>query len=102
MLNVGYSIAQDTSSLFSYTRKGPALTIDPVSTGLTGWLGFLTSYNEFCIQHNGTPLFNQSRGITPLQAKAAFGPEVQKFQDYRRRYDPEDRFYTDYFRKRFE
>ena len=102
MLNVGYSIAQDTSSLFSYTRKGPALTLDPVSTGLTGWLGFLTAYNEFCIQHNGVPLFNQSRGITPLQAKAAFGPEIEKFKAYRERYDPEDRFYTDYFRKRFE
>ncbi len=102
MLNVGYSIAQDTSSLFSYTRKGPALTLDPVSTGLTGWHGFLTAYNEFCIQHNGTPLFNQSRGITPLQAKAAFGPEIEKFKEYRTRYDPGDRFYTDYFRKRFE
>lgn len=102
MLNVGYSIAQDTSSLFSYTRKGPALTLDPVSSGSKGWVGFLTSYNEFCIQHNGTPLFNQTRGITPLQAKAAFGPEIEKFQGYRRKYDPDDRFYTDYFREQFE
>ena len=102
MLNVGYSIAQDRSSLFSYTRNGPALTLDPVSTGLTGWNEFLTSYNEFCIQHNGTPLFNQSRGITPSQAKAAFGPEIKKFLEYRGRYDPGDRFYTDFFRKLFE
>ena len=102
MLNVGYSIAQDTSSLFSYTRNGPALTLDPVSTGLTGWREFLTSYNEFCIRRNGTPLFNQSRGITPSQARAAFGPEIQKFLKYRRRYDPEERFYTNFFRKLFE
>ncbi len=102
LLNVGYSIAQDTESLFSYTRRGPALTLDPVSTGSRGWDGFITAYNEFCIQHNGTPLFNQSRGITPLQAKAAFGPEIKTFQEYRRKYDPEDRFYTEYFRNLFE
>ncbi len=101
LLNVGYHIAQDRQSLFSYTRKGPALTLDPVSTGSLGWDGFITSYNEFCSQHNGTPLFNQTRGITPLQAKAAFGEEIETFNKYRRKYDPEDRFYTDYFRKLF-
>lgn len=102
MLNVGYYIAQDSQSLFSYTRRGSALTLDPVSTGSRGWDGFLTAYNEFCIQHNGTPLFNQTRGITPLQAKAAFGPEIKTFLAYRRKVDPDDRFYTDYFRQRFE
>ncbi|MFQ6021412.1 MAG: FAD-binding oxidoreductase [Acidiferrobacterales bacterium] len=102
LLNVGYNIAKDTSSLFSYTSKGPALTLDPVSTASKGWFAFLTAYNEFCIQHNGTPLFNQTPRITPLQAKAAFGPEIEKFQEYRRKYDPEDRFYIEYFRKRFE
>ncbi len=102
LLNVGYSIAEDTSSLFSYTRKGPGLTLDPVSTGSKGWSGFLTAYNEFCIQNNGIPLFNQTRAVTPLQAKAAFGAEIEKFQEYRREYDPEERFYTEYFRKLFE
>jgi hypothetical protein len=102
LLNVGYSIAEDTSSLFSYTRNGPALTLDPVSTGSEGWPEFLTAYNEFCIQKNGSPLFNQSPGITPIQAKTAFGPEIEKFQEYRREYDPEDRFYTEYFRNQFE
>lgn len=102
LLNVGYHIAEDRRSLFSYTRRGPALTLDPVSTGSRGWNAFLTAYNEFCIQHNGTPLFNQSRGITPLQAQEAFGPEIKKFLEYRKKYDPEDRFYTEYFRTRFE
>jgi len=102
LLNVGYHIAQDRQSLFSYTRRGPALTLDPVSTGSKGWNGFITAYNEFCIQHNGTPLFNQTRGITPLQAKAAFGEEIARFQEFRRQYDPEDRLYTDYFRSVFE
>ena len=102
LLNVGYSIAQDRKSNFSYARKGPALTLDPVATGASGWDEFITAYNEFCIQHGGTPLFNQTRGITPLQARAALGDEIDRFVDYRRRMDPDDRFYTPYFRSLFE
>jgi L-gulonolactone oxidase len=102
LLNVGYHIAEDRQSLFSYTRKSPVLTLDPVSTGGSGWEGFLTAYNEFCIQHNGTPLFNQTPAITPLQAQAAFGPEIATFLAYRRKHDPDGRFYTEYFRNLFE
>lgn len=102
LLNVGYFIAGDRQSLFSYTRRGPALTLDPVSTGSSGWDDFITAYNEFCSKRNGVPLFNQTRGITPAQAKAAFGPEIAAFQELRRSHDRDDRFYTDYFRQRFE
>lgn len=102
MLNVGYHIIQDKQSLFSYTRNGPVLTLDPVSTGSKGWEGFLIAYNEFCIQHNGKPLLNQTPSITPLQAKAAFGAEIEKFQEYRHKYDPDDRCYNQFFRNLFE
>ncbi|MDA0661706.1 MAG: FAD-binding protein [Proteobacteria bacterium] len=102
LLNVGYHIAEDRQSLFSYTRSGPALTLDPVSTGGPGWEDFLAAYNDFSIRHNGAPLFNQTPGITPSQAQAAFGPEIRTFLDYRKRHDPGDRFYTDYFRNLFE
>jgi len=101
LLNVGYSIAEDRQSIFSYTRNGPALTLDPVSTGSAGWDEFIIAYNEFCIQHNGTPLFNQTRGITPLQARTAFSNEIQQFNEYRRRMDPQERFYTPYFKNLF-
>jgi hypothetical protein len=37
---------------------------------------FLIAYNEFCIEHNGKPLLNQTPHLTPLQVKAAFGPEI--------------------------
>ena len=46
--------------------------------------------------------FNQTPKLTPLQAKAAFGPEIEKFQAIRRQTDPEDRFYNDFFRRHFE
>jgi len=102
LLNVGYSISQDTRSLFSYTRHGPALTLDPVSTGAEGWEAFLDAYNVFCSEHNGTPLFNQTRGITPAQARRALGPEIELFKAHRQALDPEGRFYNDYFRVLFE
>ncbi|PWG63962.1 FAD-binding protein [Spiribacter halobius] len=101
MLNVGYHIAEDRQSLFSYTRRGPALTLDPVATGLPGWEGFLYAYNEFCSQHDGTPLWNQSGSVTPLQAQKAFGEEIREFLRIREQMDPEQRFYNEYFRHLF-
>lgn len=97
MLNVGYHIAQDRSSLFSYTRDWPALTLDPVASGRTGWEGFLYAYNEFCVQNNGRPLFNQSPSLTPLQAMKSFGPEIAEFKRIRNRVDPGGRFLNEYF-----
>lgn len=102
MLNVGYHIAQDRKSLFSYTRRGPALTLDPVATGVPGFEGFLVAYNEFCSEHDGTPLFNQTGSLTPHQAQKAFGTEIAEFLAIRQGLDPEDRFYTPFFRRLFE
>jgi hypothetical protein len=102
MLNVGYRIAKDTSSLFSYTSKETMLTLDPVSTGLTGWETFLDAYNAFCIANHGRPLFNQSPQLTPAQAKIAFGDEIAVFQKFRKDHDPSDRMYSGFFRERFE
>lgn len=97
LLNVGYSIAQDRQGIFSYTREGPALTLDPVSTGSRGWNEFLSAYNEFCSRHGGKPLFNQTRGITPSQARAAFGAEIDRFNEIRQQRDPDRRFFTPFF-----
>ena len=102
MLNVGYRIAKDTSSLFSYTGNETMLTLDPVSTGPEGWEAFLDAYNEFCIQHHGRPLFNQTPQITPAHVQGAFSDEIAVFQKTRRELDPTDRFYSGFFRERFE
>jgi hypothetical protein len=102
MLNVGYAVAQDQSSLFSYTRNGFALTLDPVSTGNPGWYAFITEFNQFCSVRGGKPLFNQTPGLTPDQTKKAFGPEIELFQAERRKRDPEGRFYPPFFRELFE
>jgi len=102
MLHVGYRIEQDDSSLFSYTYDTRVLTIDPVSTGAPGWRDFLKAYNEFCSEHDGKPLLNQSWGLTAQQVRKAFGDRIERFEEYRRRYDPNDRLLNSYFRELFQ
>ena len=102
LLNVGYHIAEDRQSLFSYTRNAPAMTLDPVSTGGPGGAEFLIAYNAFCSRHNGTPLFNQTPGVTPAQVQKAFGPEIAEFMELRRQQDPAGRFLVPFFRNLFE
>ncbi len=98
MLNVGYWIAKDQSSLLSYSYDSGVMTIDPVSTGNPGWPEFLTAYNQFCAQHGGIPLFNQTDGITPQQARQALGERLTNFAAARRSYDPDGRLLNAYFR----
>lgn len=102
MLNVGYRINKDTSSLFSYSFDGTILSLDPVSTGDPGWDDFLVAYNQFCSDRGGVPLFNQTKWITPPQAKKAFGQRLETFKEYRNQYDPNDRMLNEYFKSMLE
>jgi L-gulonolactone oxidase len=102
MLNVGYAEAKDESALFSYTRDGFSLTLDPVATGGRGWDAFLRKFNEFCIENGGKPLLNQTPHLEPAQVQRAFGPQIKQFQVERRQRDPRNRFYNEYFRHLFE
>lgn len=102
LLNVGYRILEDTSSLFSYSYSGNVMTVDPVSTGGAEWEEFLKAYNAFCSERGGVPLFNQTKWIEPQQARKAFGSNLEKFVEYRRRYDPENRLLNEYFAEMFE
>ena len=96
--NVGYFIAHDKQSIFSYTRDEEGLTLDPVAAGDDRWASFLKEYNKFCSAHGGRPLFNQTPGLTRHQAHRAFAPEIRTFSATRARLDPNDRFYTPFFR----
>lgn len=99
MLNVGYRIQKDKNPLFSYSWDNTVMTLDPVHTGGPGWDDFLRAYNDFCSEHNGTPLFNQSKWLTHQQVKKAFGKRVEEFWKYRSEYDPDNRFLNQYFRE---
>lgn len=98
MLNVGYTIAQDRSSLLSYSYDGGVMTIDPVSTANPGWYEFLAAYNDFCSGHGGSPLFNQTYGFTRAHAQQALGDRLAAFAATRRVYDPGGRLLNAYFR----
>jgi FAD/FMN-containing dehydrogenase len=95
--NVGYRINQDRNSLFSYTYHGTAMTLDPVSTAGPGWPEFLDAYNEFCSNHGGSPLFNQTARLTTAHVQKAFGDRLETFRNLQRRYDPNNRFVNRYF-----
>jgi L-gulonolactone oxidase len=81
---------------------GPALTLDPVATGLPGWDGFLIAYNQFCSDHDGTPLFNQTGSLARTKRQKAFCGEIDQFLTIRARMDPDNRFYTEYFKRLFK
>ena len=98
LLYVGYRIAQDRQSLLSYSYDGPVMTIDPVSTGNTGWKPFLEAYNQFCLDRGGKPLLNQTFGLTATIVRTAFGDRLKTFAEARRQFDPSDRLLNDYFR----
>lgn len=97
LMNVGYRIFKDTSSLLSYSYDGDVMTLDPVSTGNPGWEDFLHAYNEFCSENGGIPLFNQTKHILPEQARRAFGDRLKTLEEYRAKFDPDKRLLNPYF-----
>lgn len=99
MAHVGYRVWADTNPLFSYSYGGTVMTIDPVSTGDPGWEEFLAAYNEFCSEHGGVPLFNQTYGLTRPQVEKAFGDRIALFRACRDRFDPTDRLLNRYFQE---
>jgi FAD/FMN-containing dehydrogenase len=98
LLCVGYRVAKDQSSLLSYSYNGNVITIDPVSTGNPGWKDFLGVYNQFCSDHGGIPLMNQTFGLTRALVQKALGDRWETFAKARQTYDPDGRFLNDYFR----
>jgi FAD/FMN-containing dehydrogenase len=98
LLYVGYRIAEDKQSLLSYSYDGTVITIDPVSTGNTGWKAFLDAFNQFGVERGGKPLLNQTFGLTPEIVQRAFGDRLKTFAGMRRKFDPDGRLLNDYFR----
>ena len=98
MLCVGYRVAQDQSSLLSYSYDGNMITIDPVSTANPGWTEFLGAYNQFCSDRGGVPLMNQTFGLNRDMVQKAVGGRLQTFAQARQSFDPNGRLLNDYFR----
>lgn len=98
MLHVGYRVYKDQQSLLSYSYDGNVMTIDPVSTANPGWTDFLNAYNQFCSDHDGIPLPNQTPQMTRAQAEKALGDRWKKFAAARKTYDPNNRLLNGYFK----
>jgi FAD/FMN-containing dehydrogenase len=98
MLCVGYRVLKDRQSLLSYSWDSNMITIDPVSTANPGWDKFLPAYNDFCSDHGGVPLFNQTPLLTRAQVQKALGTRWDEFAAARRVYDPGNRLLNEYFR----
>jgi hypothetical protein len=60
------------------------------------WKSFAPFYGR-----GGVPLFNQTKWITPAQARKAFGERIAKFHGFLEKYDPARRMLNDYFRDQF-
>jgi FAD/FMN-containing dehydrogenase len=99
MLYVGYRIFQDRQALLSYSWDGNVMTIDPVSTANPGWTTFLPAYNQWCGDHGGIPLPNQTPMATRAQIEKALGDRWRQFAGARRTFDPNNRLLNDYFRE---
>jgi len=98
MLSVGYRVAQDQKSLFSYSNDGNAMTVDPVSTANPGWEAFLDAYNELSSSQGGIPLFNQTARVTAAQGQKGLGDRLKVFAKTRTTYDPQNRLLNGFFR----
>jgi len=95
--HVSYHIAQDRSSLLSYSWDGEVWTLDPVSTGTeAGWDEFLRNFNDRCSGWGGVPLFNQTPHLERRHLRG-FGDRLARFEAARRRFDPRDRMLNAYF-----
>jgi FAD/FMN-containing dehydrogenase len=99
MLYVGYRILKDQNALLSYSWDGNVMTIDPVSTANPGWYTFLDAYNQFCCDHGGLPLLNQTPRLTRALVQKPLGDRLATFAAMRRTYDPAGRLLNDYFRE---
>ena len=90
-------VAQDQSSLLSYSYNGNMITIDPVSTANPGWTEFLVAYNQFCSDRGGVPLMNQTFGLTRAMVRKALGDRLHTFAQARQNFDPGGRLFNEYF-----
>jgi FAD/FMN-containing dehydrogenase len=97
VVNGASRLHQDRGSLFSASYSGPMFTLEPSSTGETGWDEFLIDFNDFGSSMGGVPTFNQTRALQPEHVAKAFGERAKLFRALRQRTDPLNRLRNSYF-----
>jgi FAD/FMN-containing dehydrogenase len=97
VVNGASRLHQDKGSLFSASYSGPMFTLEPSSTGDSGWDDFLIDFNDFASALGGTPTFNQTRALQAEHVMKAFGERAKLFRALRQRTDPLNRLRNSYF-----
>jgi FAD/FMN-containing dehydrogenase len=97
VVNGASRLHQDKGSLFSASYSGPMFTLEPSSTGDSGWDDFLIDFNDFASALGGTPTFNQTRALQAEHVMKAFGDRAKLFRALRQRTDPLNRLRNSYF-----
>jgi FAD/FMN-containing dehydrogenase len=94
---IAYRIDRDQSAMLSPSHDQPMFAFKLRSTNLDGWENFLLDFADLAVRFGGTPLFNQTRGMSPHHAHEAYGQRLQRFRRLRRELDPENRCLNQFF-----
>jgi len=98
--SIAYRINRDRSATLSPSHDQALFALKLRSTNVDGWDNFLLDFADLAARFGGTPLFNQTRGMSPQHAQEAYGSRLSRFRKLRRQLDPENRclnqFFTEY------
>lgn len=94
---VAYRIDRDQTAMLSPSYDQPMFALKLRSTNLDGWENFLLDFAEIAANLEGTPLFNQTRGMSPRHVHEAYGKRLLRFRKLRRELDPQNRCLNQFF-----
>jgi len=94
---IAYRIDRDQSAVLSPSHDQALFALKLRSTNLEGWDNFLLDFADLAARFGGIPLFNQTRGMSPRHAHAAYGQRLRRFRELRRQLDPENRCLNQFF-----
>ncbi len=92
-----YRINENKEAMLSPSFNGPIFVLKLSSTMARGWDQFVMDFADFSQQHEGIPLFNQTRCFTAMRASQVFGMRLRAFRNARERLDPEGRMLNQFF-----
>lgn len=94
---IAYRIGVDRSAVLSPSHDQALFALKLRSTNMEGWENFLLDFADLAARFGGIPIFNQTRGMSPQHAHAAYGRRLARFRKLRRQLDPENRCLNQFF-----
>jgi hypothetical protein len=96
-----YFIRRDDSALLSFSAGEDIFTLDMVNWSdeePACWAAMNRAFSDFAAEHDGRPLLNQTKGLTPFAAMQVWTPGWYELAVARGLADPDKRFLTSYLR----